>query len=160
MEDRDLTDAGGGFVTAVPGPVAIDSAISFDLIRGGHIDMTVLGGLEVDERGQPANWTNPGKLIPGIGGSNGSGHECRQSDCRNAPINSGKSKIVSKYSLPLTYKRRVDLIVTDLAVLRPEDECFELIEYAPDVSDEHMQSVTEADPVTSAALEEMTISNR
>ena len=69
MEDPDLTDAGGGFVTAVPGAASIDSAMSFGLIRGCQRDMTVLGGLQVDEAGYLANWTVPGKMVPGMGGA-------------------------------------------------------------------------------------------
>ena len=69
MEDPHLTDAGGGFVSAVPGAASIDSAMSFGLIRGGHLDMTVLGGLQVDELGHLANWKVPGKMVPGMGGA-------------------------------------------------------------------------------------------
>ncbi len=69
MEDPHLTDAGGGFISAQPGAVAFDSATSFALIRGGHLDMTVLGGLQVDSAGRLANWMVPGKLVPGMGGA-------------------------------------------------------------------------------------------
>jgi acetate CoA/acetoacetate CoA-transferase beta subunit len=69
MEDPNLTDAGGGFISALPGAVSFDSAFSFMLIRGGHLDMTVLGGLEVDTNGHLANWMVPGKLVPGMGGA-------------------------------------------------------------------------------------------
>ena len=69
MEDPSLTDAGGGYVGAIPGAASIDSALSFGLIRGGHLDITVLGGLEVNEAGQLANWIVPGKMVPGMGGA-------------------------------------------------------------------------------------------
>ena len=69
MEDPNLTDAGGGFISALPGAVSFDSALSFSLIRGGHLDMTVLGGLQVDARGHLANWMVPGRLVPGMGGA-------------------------------------------------------------------------------------------
>ena len=102
MEDPDLTDAGGGFITAVPGAAAIDSAMSFGLIRGGHIDMTVLGGLEVDERGRLANWMIPGKLIPGMGGAMDLATGAKKVVVALLHTNRDPSKIVQECSLPLT----------------------------------------------------------
>ena len=122
MEESDLTDAGGGFVTAVPGAASIDSAMSFGLIRGGHLDMTVLGGLQVDERGFLANWTVPGKMVPGMGGA----------------------KIVPECTLPLTAVRRVSLVVTELAVIEPTDAGLVLREVAEGVTVEEVQAQTEA----------------
>jgi acetate CoA/acetoacetate CoA-transferase beta subunit len=126
MEDPHLTDAGGGFVTAVPGAASIDSAMSFGLIRGGHLDMTVLGGLQVDELGHLANWKVPGKMVPGMGAA--------KVIVAMQHVAKGESKIVKRCSLPLTALRRVDLIVTDLAVIEPTDEGLVLRETAPGVS--------------------------
>ncbi len=144
MEDPHLTDAGGGFVTAVPGAASIDSAMSFGLIRGGHLDMTVLGGLEVDERGYLANWKVPGKMVPGMGGAmdlvTGARHVivAMQHAARGAP------KIVTRCSLPLTAARRVDLVITDLAVIRPEEGGLVLVERAPGVAVEDIVAATGA----------------
>jgi acetate CoA/acetoacetate CoA-transferase beta subunit len=144
MEDPHLTDAGGGFVTAVPGAASIDSAMSFGLIRGGHLDMTVLGGLEVDERGYLANWKVPGKMVPGMGGAmdlvTGARHVivAMQHAARGAP------KIVTRCSLPLTAARRVNLVITDLAVIRPEEDGLVLVERAPGVSVDEILAATGA----------------
>ena len=144
MEERHLTDAGGGFVSAVPGAASIDSAMSFGLIRGGHLDMTVLGGLQVDESGHLANWKVPGRMVPGMGGA--MDLVCGAARVVVAMQHSakGQSKIVPHCTLPLTALRRVDLIVTDLAVIEPTGMGLILRERAPGVSVGDIRAATEA----------------
>lgn len=144
MEDRHLTDAGGGFVTAVPGAASIDSAMSFGLIRGGHLDMTVLGGLQVDEAGHLANWKVPGKMVPGMGGAMDLVTGAARVVVAMQHAARGESKIVPELTLPLTALRRVDLVVTDLAVIEPMKEGLLLRERAPDVSVEAIVAATAA----------------
>ncbi|MDO5603898.1 MAG: 3-oxoacid CoA-transferase subunit B [Paracoccus sp. (in: a-proteobacteria)] len=144
MEDPHLTDAGGGFVSAVPGAASIDSAISFGLIRGGHLDMTVLGGLQVDEAGHLANWKVPGRMVPGMGGAMDLVTGAARVIVAMQHSAKGQPKIVRKCSLPLTALRRVDLIVTDLAVIAPSDEGLILRERAPGVTLDDIRAATEA----------------
>jgi acetate CoA/acetoacetate CoA-transferase beta subunit len=144
MEEPDLTDAGGGFVTAVPGAAAIDSAMSFGLIRGGHIDVTVLGGLQVNERGLLANWMIPGAMVPGMGGAMDLASGARKVIVAMQHMANGKSKIVRKCDLPLTSTRQIDLLVTDLAVFEVAGSGLILAETAPDVTVEEVQAATEA----------------
>ncbi len=144
MEEPDLTDAGGGFVTAVPGAAAIDSAMSFGLIRGGHIDVTVLGGLQVNERGLLANWMIPGAMVPGMGGAMDLASGARKVIVAMQHMANGKSKIVRKCDLPLTSTRQIDLLVTDLAVFEVAGSGLILTETAPDVTVEEVQAATEA----------------
>jgi acetate CoA/acetoacetate CoA-transferase beta subunit len=155
MEDSDLTDAGGGFVTAVPGAASIDSAMSFGLIRGGHLDMTVLGGLEVDARGYLANWKVPGKMVPGMGGAMDLVMGARQVVVAMQHVARGQSKIVPECTLPLTAARQVNLIVTDLAVIRPAENGLHLVERAPGVSVESVVAATAAPLIVPADVPEM-----
>ena len=140
----DLTDAGGRPVGAGPGACAIDSAMSFGLIRGGHLDVTVLGGLQVDEAGQLANWLVPGVMIPGMGGAMDLVTGAKRVIVAMTHSAKGASKLVKRCSLPITSLRRVDLIVTELAVIEPTDDGLRLLETAPGVTVEQVLSATDA----------------
>lgn len=144
MQDPHLTDAGGGFVSAVPGAASIDSAMSFGLIRGGHLDMTVLGGLQVDEQGQLANWKVPGRMVPGMGGAMDLVTGAARVVVAMQHAAKGQSKIVPACTLPLTAQRRVDLIVTDLAVIVPGPQGLKLRERAPGVGVDEILAATAA----------------
>ncbi len=137
-----LTDAGGKPVTALPGACIFDSAISFGLIRGGHVDLTVLGGLQVDERGLLANWTIPGKMVPGMGGAMDLVTGAKRVIVAMQHAAKGKSKIVKRCTLPITSTRPVDMVVTDLAVIAFPNGRARLIETAPSVSAADVDNAT------------------
>jgi acetate CoA/acetoacetate CoA-transferase beta subunit len=157
MEDPDLTDAGGGFVTAVPGAASIDSAMSFGIIRGGHLDMTVLGGLQVDERGYLANWLVPGQMVPGMGGAMDLVAGAKRVIVAMMHAARGQAKIVPQCTLPLTATRRVSLIVTEMAVIEPTDAGLVLRERGPGVSVEAVIAATGARLILADPVEEMVL---
>ena len=140
-----LTDAGGRPISALPGASTFDSSMSFALIRGGHVDLTVLGGLQVDAEGHLANWMIPGKMVPGMGGAMDLVSGAKRVIVAMQHAAKGKSKIVRKCGLPLTSARAVDLVVTDLAVLGFENGRITLLETAPGVSVAEVMAVTEAE---------------
>ncbi|MGD9657757.1 MAG: 3-oxoacid CoA-transferase subunit B [Methylocystis sp.] len=144
MENRNLTDAGGGFIAALPGAASFDSATSFALIRGGHVDLAVLGALQVDASGRLASWMIPGKFTPGMGGAMDLVAGARRVIVATQHAAKGESKIVERLTLPPTSARRVSLIVTELAVIEPTDEGLALRERAPSVSVAHIVACTGA----------------
>lgn len=157
MEDVNLTDAGGGYVSALPGAVSFDSVTSFAFIRGGHLDMTVLGGLQVCAGGKLANWMVPGKLVPGMGGAMDLVAGAKRVIVAMQHAARGVSKIVPELSLPPTAGRRVSLVVTDLAVLKPTDDGLVLHERAPGVSIEAVVAATAAPLLIQGDVPEMPI---
>ncbi|BBE30429.1 succinyl-CoA--3-ketoacid-CoA transferase [Tepiditoga spiralis] len=144
MENGDLTNAGAGYVTALPGAMAFDSAFSFSLIRGGHLDVTVLGGLQVDEEGHLANWMVPGKMIPGMGGAMDLVTGAKKVIVAMTHTAKGRAKIVKKCTLPLTSIRKVDLIVTEMCVIEPTEKGLLLKEISEGFTVEDIKNATEA----------------
>ena len=155
--NRMLTDAGGRPISALPGACTFDSAMSFGLIRGGHLDMTVLGGLQVDQTGRLANWMIPGKMVPGMGGAMDlvAGARCVVVAMQHAA--KGKSKIVRRCGLPLTATRVVNLVVTDMAVIKFDDNRAILAERAPGVSVADVLAQTEAELFVPEQVPEMAL---
>jgi len=152
-----LTDAGGRPVIALPGASTFDSAMSFALIRGGHVDATVLGALQIDGTGLLANWMIPGKMVPGMGGAMDLVMGAKRVIIAMQHTAKGKPKIVKKCILPLTASRPVDLVVTELAVIAFPEGRATLLETAPDVSVQEVIAATEAPLVISDAVHSMAL---
>jgi len=157
MAHPTLTDAGGQPVTALPGACTFDSAMSFGLIRGGHVDMTVLGGLQVDQQGLLANWMIPGKMVPGMGGAMDLVTGAKRVVIAMQHRAKGKSKIMRQCTLPLTSARPVDLVVTEMAVISFPDGQATLTETAPGVTLAEVIEATEAELIVSPEVKEMQV---
>jgi len=147
MAHPTLTDAGGRPVTALPGACTFDSAMSFGLIRGGHVDLTVLGGLQVDQEGYLANWVIPGKMVPGMGGAMDLVTGAKRVIVAMQHTAKGATKIVKKCKLPITSLRKIDMVVTELAVISFRDGRATLLETAPGVTNAQVVAATGAELV-------------
>jgi acetate CoA/acetoacetate CoA-transferase beta subunit len=157
MAHPTLTDAGGRAVTALPGASTFDTAMSFGLIRGGHLDLAVLGGLEVSQEGLLANWTIPGKKVPGMGGAMDLLTGAKRVIAAMQHSVKGASKVRKACALPITSLRPIDLLVTELAVISFSGGRATLLETAPGVSVAQVVDASEADLVVARDVKEMAL---
>ncbi|MCR8743929.1 3-oxoacid CoA-transferase subunit B [Romboutsia lituseburensis] len=150
--DLDITNAGGQCVTINDDGAFFDTATSFGLIRGGHVDVTVLGALEVDQNGNLANWIVPGKMVPGMGGAMDLVVGAKKVIVAMLHTAKGKSKILKNCTLPLTAKNVVDMIVTELAVMKVTEKGLLVTEISEGVTVKELIEMTEADLIISEDL--------
>lgn len=155
-EDPDLINAGKQTITAMPGASYFDSATSFSMIRGQHVDLTILGAMEVAQNGDIANWKIPGKMVKGMGGAMDLVASADNIIVAMMHTNrAGESKLLTQCGLPLTGVNCVKKIVTNLAVLKIENDKFKLLERAPGVTIEEIEAATEGEMIVSGEIPEM-----
>ena len=157
-EDANMINAGGGFITGAAGCAYIDSAMSFAIVRGGHLDMTVLGALQVDQHGNLANWWIPGKMVPGMGGAMDLVSGAKQVVVAMEHCDKeGNSKVLKECTLPLTAAGKVTLIVTDMAVMKVMNQKLHLIEIAEGFSVDDVKKATEAELIIDDNIKYFTV---
>lgn len=154
-EDPHVVNAGGTYAGIAADGAFFDSATSFAIIRGGHVDATVLGSLQVDEKGNIANWIIPGKMVPGMGGAMDLVVGAKKVIVAMEHTNRGKHKILKECTLPLTAKGQVDLIITEMGVMEVTPEGIVLKEYNPEYTVEQIQEATEAKLIIADDLKPM-----
>lgn len=154
-EDPNLVNSGGGYITAVPGAYSCSSCDSFAIIRGGHVDITFLGALEVDEKGNLANWIIPGKKAPGMGGAMDLLVGARKVILTMEHTAKGSHKILKQCRLPLTAVGQVNMIITEMGVMNITPAGIELVEINPEFTVEQVQEATEAQLIISKDLKPM-----
>ena len=154
-EDKNLINAGGGYITLLPGGSTFDSATSFAIIRGGHVNVSFLGALQVDENGDLANWIIPGKMAPGMGGAMDLVVGAKKVILTMEHTQKGAPKILKKCTLPLTASGQVNMIITEMGVMEITPEGIVLTEIHPEFTVEDVQAVTEATLIISPNLKSM-----
>lgn len=154
-EDVDVVNAGAQYVTINPGGQFFDSATSFGIIRGGHVDATILGALEVDEEGNLANWIVPGKMVPGMGGAMDLVVGAKKVIVAMQHTQKGKHKILKKCTLPFTAVKVVDMIITEMGVMEVTDNGIVLTELHPEFTVEDIKEATECELIISPDLKAM-----
>lgn len=157
QEDKNLINAGGGFITLNPGACSFDSATSFSIIRGGHVNVSFLGALQVDEKGNLANWIIPGKMAPGMGGAMDLVVGARRVILTMEHTQKGAPKILKECTLPLTAAGQVDMIITEMGVMQITPEGIVLTEIHPEFTVEQVQAATDAKLIISPNLKPMDI---